>query len=282
MILSISRRCDIPRFRFDWFLDCLKAGFVNTVNPFNAAQTRHVSLKPEDVDFIVFWTRDPLSILNACKELEPYPFYVMVTLTAYPKILEPNMPQKENIIKTMKALKETWGQRIIWRYDPVFLSSLTDAEFHRSNFMDLSSRLSGITDRVIISIYDEYTGAKRRLTALGKKGELQILPHYSENRQLLPQIKNLVSEFAQIAKNAGMEMQYCAETELEDSGVKPGACIDGELIQKIIGEKQAYPGCAAAGLVDKNQRSKCRCFPSIDIGSYSSCPAACVYCYARR
>jgi hypothetical protein len=303
MIISVSRRSDIPRFRFDWFLERVKEGFVDVVNPFNAAQVRRVSLKPEDAEFLVFWTRDPRALLDAPEVLEAYPFYIMTTLTGYPKILEPNMPPQNDVIKTIKALSNRYGKtRVIWRYDPILLTSATDKAFHIRNFQDLADRLSGAVERVIISIYDEYSGAKRRLNGLEKEGHIMLLPHYDQAGRLLPEIKELVFRLAEIAKDAGMEMQSCAEEGLSELGgqaavIKAGACIDGELIRKILREKdipglehstEPHRGVASTirgsplGTRDKNQRPHCHCSPSVDIGSYGSCPAACVYCYARR
>ena len=280
MVISISRRCDIPRFKFDWFLERLDEGFVDVANPFNAAQLKRVSLAPEDADFFVFWTRDPRSILSGMAKLESYPFYIMTTLTGYPKILEPNMPPPEEIIQAMKALAKKWGKkRIIWRYDPILLTSLTDAIFHRRNFAHLAASLCGTVERVIISMYDEYSGAKRRLLALEKDGLCETYPCCDHDGHFLPETKELLRELARIAADAGMEIQSCAEEELSGLGIKPGACIDGELIWDILGKEKSIPGMEHR---DKNQRLLCRCAPSVDIGSYGSCPAACVYCYARR
>jgi hypothetical protein len=303
MVISVSRRSDIPRFRFDWFLERIKEGFVDVANPFNAAQVKRVSLKPEDAEFLVFWTRDPKALLDASATLEAYPFYVMTTLTGYPKILEPNMPPQDDVINMMKALSNRYGKsRVIWRYDPILLTSITDTAFHISNFQELADRLSGAVERVIVSIYDEYGGAKRRLNSLEKEGHIRLLPHYDQNGRLLQEIKELAFRLAQIAKGAGMEMQSCAEEGLSELGgqaavIKTGACIDGELIREILSEK-AIPGlehstephCGVVSTIrgsplgtrDKNQRPHCLCAPSVDIGSYGSCPAACVYCYARR
>jgi hypothetical protein len=284
MIISVSRRSDIPRFRFNWFLDRIKDGFVDVANPFNAAQIKRVSLKPEDAEFLVFWTRDPGALLNAPAMFETYPFYVMTTLTGYPKILEPNVPPQDDVINTMKALSTRYGKiRVIWRYDPILLTSVTDTAFHIHNFQDLVGRLSGAVERVIISIYDEYGGAKRRLNGLEREGQMVLLPHYDKDGHVLPEIKDMVFHLAKIAKDAGIEMQSCAEELSEADGqvaaIKTGACIDGELISKILGEKKTLP---ELGSRDKNQRPHCHCVPSVDIGSYGSCPAACVYCYARR
>jgi len=277
MIISASRRCDIPRFHFDWFFQRLELGYVDVTNPFNAAQVRRVSLKPEDVDFLVFWTRDPRPLLPS--QLDQFPFYTMITLTGYPKILEPDVPPAVEIIQAMKAMSEKWGRkRVIWRYDPIFFSSLTDTAFHRRNFAELAASLSGYVERVIISVYDEYAGAKRRLSSLEK--ELKVLPHSAPDWSLLPELKDLVAELARIAAEAGMETRSCAEAEdLSSLGVKPGACIDGELINELLGTKDSL---SQIGSKDKNQRRNCRCVSSVDIGSYGSCKAGCVYCYAQR
>jgi hypothetical protein len=277
MIISISRRCDIPRFQFDWFMERLDAGFTETVNPINARQIRRVSLLPQDAEVLVFWTRDPRSLAAKAEELEErgYRFYVMVSLTGYPEALEPRTPEAEAVIRAMGELAEKTGvRRVIWRYDPVFLSTLTDAAFHRENFAALARRLTGTVRRVIISLYDEYGGAKRRIGALETKGVLKTLPFMDGERRLLPLTRELLADMAEISRKAGMEMQSCAEAEdLCSLGIQPGACIDGGLIRELWGIQ--------TGGKDKNQRPHCRCVPAADIGRYGSCPAGCVYCYAR-
>ncbi|MDR1587348.1 MAG: DUF1848 domain-containing protein [Treponema sp.] len=294
MIISVSRRCDIPRFRFDWFLECLNRGFVDVTNPFNAAQVRRAPLRPAAdgtgaAELIVFWTRDPRPILACVEELESrsFRFYVMVTVTGYPAALEPNVPPAGAICAAMTELAGKIGpRRVIWRYDPVFLSSVTGGDFHRVNFSALARRLKGSVQRVIISLYDEYTGARRRIDALEKQGLLSMPPgsipqpnsEPAARRDSLHAVKSagtLLADLAAEAAAAGMEMQSCAEPEEAGlAGIRHGACIDGELIRELWGIET--PG------KDKNQRPHCRCAPSVDIGSYGSCPAGCVYCYARR
>ncbi|MDR1318086.1 MAG: DUF1848 domain-containing protein [Treponema sp.] len=282
MILSVSRRCDIPRFRFDWFLECLDRGFVDVKNPFNAAQVRRVPLLPAGIsspaDVFAFWTRDPGPILSYADELERrgFLFYVMVTVTGYPAVLEPKVPPAGAICGAMRELAGKIGaRRVIWRYDPVFLSSVTGEGFHRANFAALARTLKGSVRRVIISLYDEYAGARRRIEALEKTGGLRVLPVTGAEGRLLPQVRELLGDMARIAGESGMEIQSCAEAEdLSALGIAPGACIDGELIGELW-------GIEAEGR-DKNQRPHCRCAPSVDIGSYGTCAAGCVYCYARR
>ena len=289
MIISVSRRCDIPRFSFDWFLERLAAGFAEVRNPFNSCQTKLISLLPpsafysipektasESAELFAFWTRDPSAILEHADDLERrgYAFFIMTTITGYPALLEPNMPPAAKIIEIIRKLSEKIKpERLIWRYDPVFLSNKTDFEFHRANFSSLAQRLGGLVHKVILSVYDEYAGAERRLLKLEREGLMKRIPHYlpgyPNEKTLLPELRQLINELAGIARMEGMEIQCCAEADLA------GACIDGEYIESIFGIKN--PG------KDKGQRRPhCLCARSVDIGSYGSCHAECVYCYANR
>jgi hypothetical protein len=267
-------------------MERLDAGFAEVVNPFNAGQIRRVSLLPEDADVLAFWTRDPRSILAHADRLEQRGrrFYVMTTLTGYPQVLEPHIPPPGEVIAALRGLAEKLGpRRLIWRYDPIFLSNLTDREFHIRNFRALAGALRGTVERVIISVYDPYPAARRRIAALEREGLFKMLPLYEQPdpggglvpAKLRPELRELLAELALIAGKAEMAIYACAEPEdLEPLGIRAGACIDGALISELWGIE--IPG------KDKNQRPRCHCAPSVDIGWYGSCPAACIYCYALR
>lgn len=246
----------------------LNEGFVDVSNPFNAAQVRRISLLPQDAEAFVFWTRDPHIILAHTEYFENrnIPFYVMVTVTGYPPILEPNIPSPETVCDVMGNLSQRIGpNRVIWRYDPVFLSSVTGGDFHRNNFSALARRLEGPVSRVIISLYDEYRNARRRLEALEKSGAL-AMTHNEDVNEVLAAI-------AETAAAAGMEIQSCAEAEnFAAFGIRPGACIDKNLAAELWNIEPAGKA--------KHQRPYCLCAQSVDIGRYGNCPAGCVYCYA--
>ena len=276
MVVSVSRRCDIPRYQFKWFMNRINEGYVVAVNPFNANQQKRIPLLPlkegmdssEGVDLIVFWTRNPRNILNNADELERrgLRFYVMTTVTGYPIELEPGMIRTGKAIAAMKDLAQKTGpDRVIWRYDPVILSNLTDGDFHRKNFASLAQQLSGSVRRVIISIYDEYPKTKQRFDRLEKFGTLKLLDNTCP--------AELLADMAHMAGEAGMEIQSCASKEdFSAYGIKGGACIDGELIKKLWGIELSGK--------DKNQRPCCLCGKSVDIGAYGLCAAHCTYCYA--
>ncbi len=70
MIISASRRTDIPAFYAPWFMQRVRAGFCDVPNPFNRHQISRISLRPEEVDAIVFWTRNPRPLLASLDELD--------------------------------------------------------------------------------------------------------------------------------------------------------------------------------------------------------------------
>jgi hypothetical protein len=256
----------------------LDAGFVEVANPYNSGQIRRVSLLPTDAEILVFWTRDPGAILKDAENLENqgYRFYVMTTLTGYPGVLEPNMPSREEVIGYMRELGKKLGpERIIWRYDPLFLSTLTDLQFHLANFRALARALEGRVRRVIISFYDEYPRTKKRISEAEGAKSFRMLPCSDDTGSVLPEVRALLAAMVRDAGNSGIRIQTCAEAEdLSSLGIGAGSCIDGELIRNLWGVE--------AGEKDRYQRPRCLCVSALDIGAYGSCPGGCVYCYARR
>ncbi len=69
MIISASRRTDIPAFYAAWFINRIRAGFCHWSNPYSG-QVYRVSLQPADVTALVFWTRNPAPLLPHLDELD--------------------------------------------------------------------------------------------------------------------------------------------------------------------------------------------------------------------
>ena len=173
MIISASRRTDIPAYYAEWFMSRIQAGLCIVPNPYNPKQETRVSLQPEDVDAIVFWSKNPEPLLKHIQSLESagFRFYFQYTLNSYPSDLEPNLPKESERVRTFQTLADRVGpDRVIWRYDPIVLSNRTDADFHRLQFARLCRELAGHTGRVVISIVDGYAKTKaafKRLEAAG-------------------------------------------------------------------------------------------------------------------
>jgi hypothetical protein len=293
MIISASRRCDIPAFGLPAFRRSLEAGFIEVRNPFNAASIRQVSLAPEEVDCIVFWTRDPRPLLFALEGLGEFRdrFFVHITITGYPRALEPGVAPTAEAVAATAALAGRVGKaRIAWRYDPLILAGPLDEAFHLSNFERLAGALSGSVGQVVVSLLDEYASTRGRLERAGFSAPLFGSPRAPSNsesttncddrpasKRLPPEPwPGLLEKLAAIASSHGLPIQACAEPfELAPLGIEAGSCIDGRALGTLFGFEPRPSR-------DKGQRKSCRCAPSVDIGAYAACPAGCVYCYARR
>ena len=84
MILSVSRRTDIPAFYMPWFMNRLREGYVMVRNPMNYHQVSRVSLSPEVIDCMVFWTKNAMPLTPHLGEIAlQYPFYIQYTLNPY-------------------------------------------------------------------------------------------------------------------------------------------------------------------------------------------------------
>src|SRR5262249_45409981 len=134
MIISASRRTDIPAFYAEWMINRIRAGFCTVPNPFNRHQVSRVSLCPEHVDVIVFCTWNPRPLMGRLGELDSrgLRYYFQFRILGYPRELDPKSPSVTAAVETFKALSDHLGpSRVIWRYDPLIFTSLTTAAFHR-------------------------------------------------------------------------------------------------------------------------------------------------------
>lgn len=265
MILSVSRRTDIPNYYSQWFYNRIKEGFVYVRNPMNAHQVSRIEITPDVVDCIVFWTKNPEPMMERLEELSAYHYYFQFTLTGYGKDMEPGIPHKrEKMIPVFQALSDRIGkEKVIWRYDPIIFSQRYTPAYHLKAFEQIAMALKGFTEKCVISFVDEYAKNRKNMELLGA---------YEMDRYQLPEFAKKIS---QIAKRNGMDTGSCAESiDLAECGIKHNCCIDKELIEKIIG------GRIKAGK-DRNQRAECGCMESVEIGVYHTCKNGCKYCYAN-
>ena len=265
MILSVSRRTDIPAFYAEWFFQRIREGFLYVRNPMNPRQVSRIGLSPEVVDCIIFWSKNPAPMLERLDELREYPFYFQFTLTGYGRDIEPGLPDKrKEVIGTFQKLSEKVGkERVVWRYDPILVNGRYTIEYHLKAFEEIAGCLKGYTEKVVISFVDFYAKTLRNTKDLYIK---------SLSRE---EMKEIAEEMAQIAKSCGLVIETCAEQiNLQDVGIRHGSCIDKKQIEKIA-------GCSLSVEKDKNQREACGCCESIDVGAYNTCRNGCRYCYAN-
>ena len=272
MIISASRRTDIPAFYAEWMIHRLRAGNCAVPNPFNREQVSRISLRPEDVDVIVFWTRNPRPLMAYLEELDArgYRYYFQFTILGYPREIDPQSPPLATAVRTFSDLSERLGpSRVIWRYDPIIFTKLTPPTFHRENFQRLAESLRNRTRRSVVSIVDMYRKTESRMR------DLEGTPAAAQPCGA-GDFQTLMCELAELARVNGMDIVSCAEEiDLRAFGIRPGKCVDDEVIAQAFAME-------VPAKKDPTQRDACGCVVSRDIGMYDSCLHGCCYCYATK
>jgi len=270
MIISASRRTDIPAFYSEWFMNRIRAGFCTVPNPIRKNQISRVSLRRKDVDVIVFWTRNPGPLMEHLDELDErgYRYYFHFTIMDNPRALDPRCPQVAEAIETARRLADRIGPgKLIWRYDPIVFTGHLNVEFHKQTYDRIAGALRGHTYRSVVSIIDVYRKIGKRLRSLAENGVALTTPGTQS-------VGDLMRSIAGTAKANGMEIFSCAEeTDFSSCGILPGKCIDEAYITRVFGLK-------VSGANDPFQRKACGCVASKDIGAYDTCLFGCAYCYA--
>lgn len=257
MIISASRRTDIPAFYGDWFARRIEEGFAVVRNPFDSRPVK-IPLDPSSVDVIVFWTKNPRPFFPVLDRLDEkgYRYWFRFTVNGYGRDIEPRI-DTDDAVETFAELSRRLGKHgTVWAYDPVLFAPGIDERWHTDNFSRLASRLGELTDSCIISFYDDYRSADAARAGIFRPDK--------------DAIARLCGAFAAIAGDR-FGLQSCAD----DIPLPKGACISRERAERLCGYRMDIKK-------DTGQRAGCRCVQSADIGCYDSCPNFCRYCYANH
>lgn len=260
MILFASGRTDIPAFYSNWFINRVKAGFVDVRNPFNQKLVSRIYFS--DVDLIMFCSKNPLQMINKLDILK-VPVLFHVTITPYGKDVEPNIPDKRLIIDGVKKLSLVLSiDNVVVRYDPIFLSDKYNVDYHIRAFDKLCKNLNGYVNKIIVSFMDEYKNVR---------SNKNILKYRAFTRE---DYKKIGEAFSKSAHDNGMSVQTCFEDEdLTQYGFVKGECLSHELAYILTGKKFKSSNV--------RKEKKCECVQMVDIGDYNSCMHMCKYCYAN-
>ena len=262
MILNTGSRTDIPAYYSEWFYNRIKEGFVYTRNPYNPKLIHSYKLDPSVVDVLVFCTKNPEPMMKRLNELDGYHQFWGVTLTAYGKDIEPQVPNKHRIIECIKELSKRVGPSCVeWRYDPIFLSDKYTKEVHIRCFEHIARELSGTIEACVISFIDLYQKTIKNFPSVYEVS-------------LDDQIE-LIKEFVQIGNKYKIRIKTCLENKiLAEYGVDTNGCLTQSVLENSLDMKLNIPNLVQA-------REGCDCLLGNDIGSYNSCGHGCVYCYAN-
>jgi len=269
MIVSASYRTDIPAFYPAWFRARFRAGWARVVNPYGGPPGR-VALRA-GVDGFVFWTRNPAPFLDVLDEVRAagLPFVVQMTLTGYPKVLEPHGVAPARGVALLHEIAARHGRRaVVWRYDPIVIAAPTPLAWHEDNFAGLAAAVAGAVDEVVVSFATYYAKTRRHLARAGVAG--WQAPAAAERQ-------GIAAGLARVARGHAMRLSTCSQPDGLGEGVSAARCVDAARLTDVAAGWGLLRPIAAR---PKGNRPGCGCVESRDIGAYDTCVAGCAYCYA--
>ncbi|MFZ2630012.1 MAG: DUF1848 family protein [Desulfosalsimonadaceae bacterium] len=281
IVLSASRRTDIPAFYMDWFMDRIDAGFFETVNPYNQKKTI-IPASPDHVHTIVFWSKNFGPFINGGYggqlRDKGYHLFFNFTVNSESPVLEPNLPALDERMNQTAALCEAFGPAAVsWRFDPICFYTLPDGSTidNLHDFSKLAEFVASIGIlRCITSFMDHYPKILRRPKPYPKFAFIE--PDMDRKVAVL-------NKMAAILAPTPVKLYTCCEKDVlaalpPDSGVAASACIPSRLLVDLFGGSLSFKR-------DAGQRTKqgCGCLASTDIGIYKEHPCYhnCLFCYAN-
>ncbi len=280
IIISASRRTDIPSFYMDWFMERIDKGFFEVSNPYND-KIYIVSASPENVHTIVFWSKNFEYFLkkNFGEKLRKKGFnlFFNFTINSVSNILEPNIIDIKKRVEQLKELSSRFGALSInWRFDPICFYLFKDKiENNLNMFEEIADKASifGIK-RCVTSFIDIYSKIKKRVSKIGGFSFIDI--NLQEKTDIILQLEKMLDKL-------NISLFLCCEKEIikalpMESRVRESACISAEYLTRIFGGDLSLRKDAG-----QRREAGCLCSVSSDIGSYKTQPCRnnCLYCYAN-
>ena len=281
IVISASRRTDIPAFYMKWFMDRIDKGFFETVNPYNQKKSI-VPATPDHVHTIVFWSKDFARFIDGGygEQLRKKGFHLFFNFTINSKnaILEPGIPPLEKRLEQAQKLCKKFGpETVSWRFDPICFYTLPDGS-EKNNLIDFRKIADDLgafgVQRCITSFMDHYSKIDRRPKPYAK------FEFHDPDMDI--KIK-ILQGMASILVPKKMTLYTCCEKEVlsampEETNIQNSSCIPNRLLQDLFGGSLSYQK-------DAGQRIKqgCGCMVSKDIGLYKQQPCYhnCLFCYAN-
>jgi len=198
-----------------------------------------------------------------------FKFYFQMTIIGYPRFLEPATPAPAKAIESARQIAKKFGPRsLVWRYDPIIITSATNANWHLKNFARLLNLMEGVTDTCVISFIDMYKKLDRNFFPVLKKEGITFLNPAKDD------LLKLAFKMVELAKEAGISLQTCCEPDFVKDGLNPTSCIDLQRLEDMAGS-------SFTNIKRVPTRKGCGCIYAKDIGAYDTCVFACAYCYAN-
>ena len=231
MILSVSRRTDIPAFFSEWFFNRIKAGEVYVPGPRNEHVISRFDITPDVTDCIVFWSKNPAPMLAHLDELDRLipNYYFQFTLNDYDaERIEPHVPPVSARVETFRQLSERLGcDRVVWRFDPLILTDKLGVKDLLEKVKRLGDQIAPLTSRLVFSFID--IAAYKKVAANMERGGVQA-------REFTPdEMEEMAAGIGSLVKEWGITAGTCGELrDLDRYGIEHNRCVDDRLIMKCF------------------------------------------------
>lgn len=272
LVISASRRTDIPAFYADWFMSRIEVGFCEYINPFNQKPVR-VDLSK--VKFIVFWTKNPVHMFKHLPTLDKkgIKYYFQYTLNDYEGYgIERGLYCLDDRISHFRTLSKMIGkEKVIFRFDPLILVDNMSVNDLMERVFGVAEKVHDVTEKMVFSFAD-----------LGyQKVQFNLAKNRNKVREFsLDAMHYIGYELGKYGKQRGIKVATCSEAvNLVPYGVEHNCCVDPELIMRLTDHDEEIAKYLSA---PSGQRPLCSCARSVDIGMYDTCLHGCAYCYATR
>jgi hypothetical protein len=281
IVISASRRTDIPAFYLDWFMAQVDRGYFEVINPYNR-KVSIVTAAPELVHTIVFWSKDfgPFLKRGIGEQLQKKGFHLFFnfTINSDTPRLEPRVPALPERLRQLEYLSSRFDSRAInWRFDPICFYKINNSRI-KNNLQDfdrIAEKAAQVgVSRCITSFMDDYSKIRKRIKSIS--GFSFTFPSPEKKVRLLQEMEKQL-------RLAKIRLYTCCEKDLlellpTNTGIVKSACIPNDLLVELYGGNLSLKK-------DQGQRVKkgCGCKVSIDIGSYPlhPCYHSCLFCYAN-
>jgi hypothetical protein len=281
IVISASRRTDIPAFYMPWFMRRVEKQFFEVINPFNR-KTSIVPATHDHVHSIVFWSKNFRPFINEKfgEQLQQKGFnlFFNFTINSDVPLLEPHVPPLTDRLAQLEDLcRHFTPEAINWRFDPIcFYKDGNDTTRNNlQDFAQIAEKAAALgVSRCITSFMDDYAKIKKRVASIADF--VFVDPPPDKKKQLILDMETALA-------GQKIRLYTCCEKELlnalpDESTVSQSSCIPNDVLVQLYGGNLSLSR-------DKGQRisAGCGCRVSADIGSYQHHPCYhnCLFCYAN-